>query len=200
MTQMLGIDALVGRCSGSGEFAPYWGWHDDHRDRDRTPEYLPALQQVRGEYAEFLGQLDSMGTRFWPVSCLQLGMGATDASHRAWQLSFGRVVTIDFAVVAVGDRREAPGLDVLSDEAYGVAREHGPYDLVFCDANHRAGEVAREFELYSSLLRPGGVVAFHDAIRRPGYEEEVTVWRFLEALRQPVNLVGREVGIAWLRP
>lgn len=199
------VDQLVAR---GGEFMPYWGWHDDHRHLDGTPEYRPALQQVRGEFAEFLSVLVSLPPG---GACLQLGMGECDASHEALRLYFDRVVTLDWRCVAVDDRRREPGVDIASiegvrralqamkpswDEAMGVPC---PFDLLFIDADHSELGTARDHANYGPLVRPGGIVAFHDALRRPGFEEAVQVWRYLETLSVPVHVIGSEVGIAWLR-
>jgi len=35
-------------------------------------------------------------------------------------------------------------------------------DFLFLDGDHRYEAVRRDFELYASLVRPGGLVAFHD--------------------------------------
>jgi predicted O-methyltransferase YrrM len=37
-----------------------------------------------------------------------------------------------------------------------------PLDLLFVDGSHRYEHVSRDFGLYSPLVRPGGLVAFHD--------------------------------------
>lgn len=45
-----------------------------------------------------------------------------------------------------------------------VIRELGSkeLDLLFIDGDHSLAGVARDFELYSKLVRPGGVIAMHD--------------------------------------
>ena len=54
-----------------------------------------------------------------------------------------------------------------SQEAGTVARVERalggkPLDLLFVDGSHRYEHVSRDFALYSPLVRPGGLVAFHD--------------------------------------
>lgn len=183
------IDTLIAR---GGAFDPYWGWHDDHRDADGTADYLPALQQVRSEYVDLLEALSDRPRG----RCLQLGMGECDASHEAWRLVFDEVVTLDWGKVVVNDYC-LPGVDVGSSEAAKLAAVYGPYDFLFIDAGHREQDAWRDHDVYGVLVRPGGIVAFHDALRRPGFEEAVQVWRYLETL-PAVNLIGREVGVAWV--
>lgn len=195
------IGELVGR---GGRYAPRWGWHDDHRAADGTPAYLPALQQVRAEYKEFLevlagaklsaGYPDRLG-----YSCLQLGMGECRASHDAWLLAFENVLTLDWGATVLSYEVSQPGYDVASGEAIAIAQHFSPYDMLFIDAGHSAEDARRDHANYGPMVRPGGIIAFHDALRRPGFEEAVRVWEYLETIQGEVNVIGSEVGVAWLR-
>lgn len=42
-------------------------------------------------------------------------------------------------------------------------------DLLFIDADHSYEGVKRDYELYSPLVRTGGVIAFHDIVKFPEY-------------------------------
>jgi predicted O-methyltransferase YrrM len=60
-------------------------------------------------------------------------------------------------------------------------------DFLFVDGDHSLEGVTRDYELYAPLVRPGGVVAFHDIV--PGPAEWVGgVPEFWSALRS-----GRDV-------
>lgn len=186
------IDALI----APGRYPPRWGWHDDHRCLDQTADYLPALMQVRSEFAALLDQINAVPRG----SALQLGMGNCRASHDVWSAIFDKVVTIDFGVVANGGT-ELAGLDTHSPAARSLAESCGPLDFLFIDAGHSYDDVAADHRDYEPLVKPGGLIAFHDALLRPNYPE-VEVWRFLEALekRAPwIVLAGDEVGTAWYR-
>jgi predicted O-methyltransferase YrrM len=54
-----------------------------------------------------------------------------------------------------------------------------PVDFLFIDADHTYAGVRRDFELYAPLVRPGGLVAFHDVITHTGLEgiEVDRLWR-----------------------
>lgn len=171
-------------------FSPYWGWHDDHRGKDGTDAYLPALQQVRAEFYGLVEVLTGRGR------CLQLGAGACDAPHAVWRCLFDRVTTIDHRIVAVDDAVHV-GCDTQSGTAQGWARSGAPYDLLFIDADHTYQGAGRDHYLYAQFVRPGGIVAFHDALPRLGYPE-VEVHRYLASLGNP-PVIGDEVGVAWLR-
>lgn len=197
---MAGIEGLVAR--NFSPYLPHWGWHDDHRAADGTPDYLPALMQVRAETAQFWIEMEAAGILLDAVrSCLQLGMGECGASHDVLCLAFPRVVTIDFGVVRMSDGDltiDYPGVDIRSDDALSHARRIPSYDLLMLDASHTYDGVAEEYRRYAPLVRSGGVIAFHDALRRPSHPE-VEVWKFLSELDAEVRVIGNEVGVAWTR-
>jgi predicted O-methyltransferase YrrM len=57
-----------------------------------------------------------------------------------------------------------------------------PVDLLFIDGDHSYSGVRSDFAMYSPLVRPGGVIAFHDIV--PGPESDVggvpRFWRELK--------------------
>jgi predicted O-methyltransferase YrrM len=56
-----------------------------------------------------------------------------------------------------------------------------PVDILFIDADHRYPGVKRDFDLYSPLVREGGLVAFHDVIRQNDPRSGVhLLWNELE--------------------
>lgn len=171
-----------------GKFMPFWGWHDDHRDADGTEAYLPAVQQVRAEFYGLLDLLD--GTR-----CLQLGLGISGASHEVWACRFKHVVTID-SRVSIVDTVKYLGHRTDDLESISLAQYHGPYDFLFIDAGHTYQNVGNDHYTYGNMVRPGGIIAFHDALPREGYPE-VEVWRYVKGVGAQV--IGDEVGVAWLR-
>lgn len=196
---MEAIDALVAK---GGRFMPHWGWHDDHREADGSVDYKPALQQVRSETSELLGillpALNKGKPTQIPGSCLQLGLGATAAAHEALRLVFEDVVTLDWSA-CWHNEEEYPGADIALEATVDWVAEAGPYDFLIIDAGHTFEDAKRDHENYGQLVRPGGIIAFHDALLRPGFEEAVQVWRYLETLTCPVHMIGSEVGVAWLR-
>lgn len=191
---MADIDRLI---RPVGPFDPRWGWHDDHRAHDGTPAYLPAMQQVRSEFVALLDFCDEAG--LLDGKCLQLGVGECDASHRVWCHAFqGGVMTIDWRGVWV-DNFEFDGADTRSPDVQVFAAGQAPYDLLFVDADHSFDGVKLDHETYGPLVRPGGVIAFHDSLERKGYAE-VEVWRYVNGLPGVVHRAEHsEVGLAWIR-
>lgn len=189
------IDSLIRL--GNDQFRPFWGWHDNHRSADGTPEYQPALQQVRSEFVELVKVADGAhATR----RALQLGSGMCDASHHVWNVLFWHMVTIDWRN-CLHNSDVHPGADTHSEAARTFADARGPYDFLFIDAGHLLLDVGADHGDYGAMVRPGGIIAFHDALPREGYPE-LGVCAYLDELRKhgvEVHTIGKEVGIAWIR-
>lgn len=49
---------------------------------------------------------------------------------------------------------------------------NAPVDFLFIDADHSYNGVKKDYELYSQLVKQGGIIAFHDIVQSP---EETTV-------------------------
>ena len=81
----------------------------------------------------------------------------------------------------------------------GVVLDQVPagVDLIYLDADHSESGVSAELEVWWPKLRPGGVVAIHDAVNIPGVCRAVNRW----ANRFPCLTVatGRGSGLAMLR-
>lgn len=66
-----------------------------------------------------------------------------------------------------------------------VAQKFGPakLDFLFIDGDHSYEGVKKDFEMYSSLVRPGGVIAFHDIVAHPP-EAQCHVKEFWDLVKQ----------------
>lgn len=74
--------------------------------------------------------------------------------------------------------------DSHSPETVTHARDlfAGDLDVAFIDGDHSEDGVRRDFELWAPLVRPGGVVAFHDTIPN-GNRHEPGVVKFTRELQ-----------------
>jgi len=68
------------------------------------------------------------------------------------------IVTAYFGTPPAGERENAKVIDSGWSEKF---------DVVFVDGNHSYESVINNFQVGSTLLRPNGVIAFHDAISWP---------------------------------
>lgn len=79
-------------------------------------------------------------------------------------------------------------------------------DFLFIDGDHSYQGVKRDFEMYSPLVRPGGLIAFHDIV--PGPEEKVggvpELWQEIKSHFRHQEIVkdwnqgGYGIGILWV--
>jgi predicted O-methyltransferase YrrM len=87
-------------------------------------------------------------------------------------------------------------------------------DFLFIDGDHSYEGVKKDFEIYSSLVRKGGIIAFHDivpdyytryGIRTPSYTGGVPKfwneikynYRYIEIIEDP-NQDGYGIGVLYL--
>jgi hypothetical protein len=167
---------------------PFRGLHDDHRAVDGTPAYLPAMMQVEQELVDFL----VMCQEETPCnSLLQIGIGNCLASHMMWERFFHTVISIDIRDYGhpqciVGSSQDP--------RVWEEIRHMEKFDVVFIDGDHSFQGVLADYKRYAP--KASGIVALHDAIQRPGYLE-VGVPELVETER--LNVIGSEVGIAWLQ-
>lgn len=84
-------------------------------------------------------------------------------------------------------------LDTTVDEVSADVDDE-PIDFLFIDGDHTYDGVRRDFELWSPLVCPGGVVALHDTWKNPDGRHEPGVERFTDEMR------ARLPSIEWTDP
>jgi predicted O-methyltransferase YrrM len=81
-----------------------------------------------------------------------------------------------------------------------------PVDFAFIDGDHTYDGVKADFQNYGPLVRPGGIIAFHDILPRPDLPE-IQVDRFWSEVREKYDTreligpegLGRKIGIGLIR-
>ncbi len=137
-----------------------------------------GIQQDRREIAELVELLLS---RKRLGAALEVGLGYYGSTHFLWRQLFDRVITIEKSHERIrtfgtnlrefagrwtlGDRRSAFLIGMSYDpstvqKAYQCAPDG--VDLLFIDGDHQYASVLTDWLLYSPLVRPGGMVVFHD--------------------------------------
>jgi len=130
------------------------------------------------ELAEFL----SLVADLKPEVIVEIGVFAGGTLY-AWKRLAPTVIGIDYfpggpypvylshgkprdehgATVIVGDSHYLPTWIALVEELGGR-----PVDVLFIDGDHTYEGVRQDYEMYAPLVRPGGLVAFHDIVTHPG--------------------------------
>ena len=89
--------------------------------------------------------------------------------------SSGQLLNEHGCEVVYGDSHDPKTLGALKellgwdDLNYDTNME--PVDLLFIDGDHTYAGVRRDFEMYSPLVRPGGMIAFHDICHHPHHPD-----------------------------
>jgi predicted O-methyltransferase YrrM len=64
-----------------------------------------------------------------------------------------------------------------SPTAIEKVSQHAPFDFIFVDGGHRYHQVEADFRNYWPMLRPGGIMAFHDCACWEGHPSiDVGAW------------------------
>jgi predicted O-methyltransferase YrrM len=106
-----------------------------------------------------------------------------------------------FALVRSGFARERQRVDLIdgvdSHAADTVKRVQAALagrsvDFLFIDAGHAYEDARQDFELYEPLVRPGGIVAFHDVSPRPTADTVgiAAFWAELKASHETRELIA----------
>lgn len=164
-----------------------------------------APVQVRSELVEFLSLLRAER----PARLLEVGTGNGGTLYLlSWAAAAdARILSVDLRPLPrprrllyrlFAGRRQR--LAVWSADSHATETRDEvrrffrgePLDVVFIDGDHTYEGVRRDFELYAPLVRPGGVIAFHDIVDGP----ETAVggvprfWREVRSsLAEPLELV-----------
>lgn len=182
-------------------------WHEfmaSHRYRPKDNDGVTPIQQVRSEIIGLVEVLlDSVPRR----TAVEIGMGTCGGSHFLWSLMFDRVITID------ADRKpierfidEHSPHDDQSTFIFGksydseIVNEAGRIirscDFLLIDGDHTRDAVEADWRMYSHLVEPGGIIAFHDTLMEvPG---ELEVASFVNDL-ETGNLTGTPLPIKHIR-
>ena len=161
--------------------------------RDSTNAALLAGAMQKGSEFAALLEVASMDP---PRTILEIG-SATGGTLVAWRKAFpeARVIAIDLpggpysagvqivtpegVELIVGDSHQDEALTKLTKLLDG-----DPVDLLFIDGDHTFMGVRRDFAMYGPLVRPMGVIAFHDICQHPGMPD-VEVEKFWRQLHWP---------------
>lgn len=179
-------------------FLPYRGWHEDYIGES---DYLPALQQNRQEFMEFL----ALARQRECAKALQIGLGMAGGAHRMLESVIGEVWTIEVDPTLIARYREkfGPEQRLICGHSHVTATaeqaaQRAPYDLLFIDGDHCLDAVRSDHAIYAPLVRQGGIVAFHDAMQIGA--PNIDVHRFIDEMivaGVKMNVIGYTLGIAW---
>jgi predicted O-methyltransferase YrrM len=135
-------------------------------------EIVPLLELVRTENPHRVLEIGTAtgGTLFLftrmaaddaTIVSIDLPGGPGGGGYPAWLIPLYRAFALP------GQRIELIRDDSHNAHSRDLAAQffdHQQVDVLFLDGDHSYEGVKRDFEMYSSLVRPGGIIAFHDTI------------------------------------
>ena len=164
-------------------------WDEFIANLDQSDAGANPIQQVREEIMEFVKVLlETVPGK----TAVEIGMGRCGGSHYLWSLMFDRVVTIDAdrKLIERYINEHVPYRD-QSTFIFGKSFEHDIVnevgrivrhcDFLLIDGDHARDVVEVDWRMYSHLVEPGGIIAFHDTTKIvPGELEVAEFVRSLE--------------------
>lgn len=208
-TVMSTLDKWV-KAHGSGRYMP-----PDYPSRG--PDVFTAhedfgMQQVRDEIEAFVKVLLDEPRH---GGVLETGLGHCGSSHYLWRQLYANVSTIEvqyprLAAFQVAMRQWNDPLPPTSLFFWGdscstrtltdvyTAHPDG-VDLLFIDGNHDFGGILGDYLLYSPLVHPGGIVAFHDAISKSFATGQILESFTKQGITVNYIVKSTDTGIAWIR-
>ena len=162
-----------------------------------------VIQQIREELYDFLKLLIEKNVK----KVLQIGLGHFGSTQFCLSLICDEVVTVEYDIKNIANYANRELLynqnkehfiygDSSDENVISQAVNYGKFDAVFIDGNHSYEYVKKDYKNYSSLVKIGGIVAFHDACLDA---ERYGTPKVLSELHREVVLIkhSNEVGIAY---
>lgn len=76
-----------------------------------------------------------------------------------------------------------------SETLIGLAKETGLFDFIFIDGDHSYNGVKKDFENALKVIKPDGIIAFHDS---NVHEEGMGVWQLMDELKKDNRYILEE--------
>ncbi len=189
------IDLMVDRPLGAGQ--PVFAM----QRKSEIAGFLARMSAVRPQRPQVVVEIGtaSGGTLFLLsraaasnalLVSLDLPGGSFGGGYQAWRKPLYRsFAQAEQRIVLLRGDSHAPE---MAARLRGVLAGR-PIDVLFIDGDHRYAGVKADFEAYSPLVRPGGLVAFHDIVPDPGQEgmEVSRFWREVSARFPATELIER---------
>lgn len=152
-------------------------------------DYYKIAAESKASQDKFeLWQMIEIAVRIQPQRIMEIGVhrgGMLETLRQVFPQAELVGVDIDFNYLQFDDFTKIEGRSqdpFVRDRA--IAQFYDPQiDFLFIDGDHFEHSVIADFEMYAPYVRPGGIVAFHDIMRRPGQIAGVEVRKAFDALK-----------------
>lgn len=160
---------------------------------------IAKLSRASQEWFELWKMLEAVAD-IKPKRILEIGV-FRGYSAETWRKAFpdALVIGIDNSphTIDFSDFTFIEG-DSFDYETAARAKDYGPYDFLFIDGDHTYNGVTTDFNLYYPLVRPGGIIGFHDTNSRG--IQGVEVDQFLKELDEKMSFQYAEFRASRMSP
>jgi predicted O-methyltransferase YrrM len=152
-----------------------------------------VIQQVKEEIQEFVNVLLNSGLN---ENVLEIGLGRYGSTHILWREIFNNVVTLEcnnFRIKDCANFTDGRSTFICCDSNNPDIVKilpHITYDLLFIDGAHDYNSIKKDYLNFSSLVRKGGIIAFHDVL-----SDDYEVKPFIEDLKNGLIDKKRDIKI-----
>jgi predicted O-methyltransferase YrrM len=182
-----------------------------------------APQQIKSEFLELAELVKKQNCKY----VLEIGTyrGGTLFVYSQLSDADATIISVDFSISFFGKLlriAQNPFFRRLARRGQRVfllrANSHSPetmatvqnilrgqkLDFLFIDGDHSYAGVRADFEMYSPLLRKGGLLAFHDVARRQPPEEVYKLWDETKGNYSHAEFIHRTddgamgIGVLWM--
>ena len=178
-----------------------------------------GIQQVRQEIFNFSKEILKRKNR---GICAEIGLGFYGSTHFLWRHIFKKVITIEYQMDRIFAFREnlnkfylKPALnDNKSKFVFGKSSDpasikklfnilgNKKLDMLFIDGDHNFEGVYADYHIYSSFVKRGGIIAFHDCLNNISGKG---VYKFIKEIQKTNNKIkfkkivhSKSLGIAYI--
>jgi len=182
------------------DFNPYPIIHKNYLNEEA------GIQQNREELERFVDVLLKHDTN----SCLEIGLGFFGSTHFLWRQIYDRVITIEknferirefgrnmkyfYGDWVLDDGHSEFFVGYSNDEKLisNVYKNVSEIDFLFIDGNHSYESVLCDFLLYYPLVKPGGIIGFHDTALS---EDNMGVPQLIAEIRAGKYTNGKRIDV-----
>jgi hypothetical protein len=132
------------------------------------------------------------GVRFGATACwLALAAQAAGGIYQGFEMLPGFVDFVNGVFENHGLHRCSRVICGKAPEAVTERFGEASIDLLFCDDDHRGEHVKQEIQAFWPLIRPGGILAFHDVLGGFSIWDLIKPLGGIKLVHQPFNQLGQ---------
>lgn len=180
-------NTIANNTSEGPEHAKWTFWQWMQQDKREFWPLVEEVSKINPKRILEIGSAHGAGLIFWDsmvgADGQVVSINYSDSGKHQWTMDYS-TCTSDMTFIARSSH--APGALEEAKAAF-----NGLVDFIFIDGDHSYEGVKQDYEMYSPLVRAGGIVGFHDI----SYDTEIQVGRFFNTIDRPTRKIEFSHGI-----